>query len=166
MACGPNVDQAWRGGMVARSCPAWTPPALWSSASGGWIGRPADLVVGRDRTNRLLRFSAGCGSSGSARHGSSELHSSWSAKGVDGLVVLGWFGSVRRDADQLGRTTAESRPPDVEGMPRSWGQRRSASRTLPRQGRLPPAAPTSGPARNRLARGEPWRGLGQGHPPV
>jgi hypothetical protein len=43
-------------------------------------------------------------------------------------------------------------------------QRRSAWRTLPKQGRPPPAAPDKrAPPGNRLARG-PWRGLGQGHP--
>ena len=42
------------------------------------------------------------------------------------------------------------------GTPRSQGQRRSASRTLPRQGRPPPAAPDKrAPPGNRLVRGSP-----------
>jgi hypothetical protein len=58
------------------------------------------------------------------------------------LLVQGWCRLIRLGADQLGRTTAESRPRRYrDGHARPWGQRRSASRTLPRRGRPPPAAP-------------------------
>jgi hypothetical protein len=46
------------------------------------------------------------------------------------------------------------------------GRRRTASRTSPRQGRPPPATPTSEPRPATALLGKPWRGLGQGHPPV
>ena len=73
MACGPNVDQGWRGGRVARSCPGrgslrrFGPPQLAPTLDRiGWPGttRPITALTGRSpackaRSGRI----ATCGAS-------------------------------------------------------------------------------------------------------
>jgi hypothetical protein len=53
----------------------------------------------------------------------------------------GWFGFVRLGADQLGRTTAESRPADIEKACPLVGAAARRVAGLAWQGRPPPAAP-------------------------
>ena len=70
----------------------------------------------------------------------------------------GWGGLAVALAPAMGRRPGTAPP---------RRQRRSASRTLPKQGRPPPAAPgQASPPGQSPCSGEPWRSLGQGHPPV
>jgi hypothetical protein len=57
MACGPNVDQGWRGGRVARSCPSRTPPALRSSAT---LGPTLDRIGWRGTARPITAFTGVC----------------------------------------------------------------------------------------------------------
>jgi hypothetical protein len=63
------------------------------------------------------------------------------SRGADRLVVQGDPGSCGWVQISWAEQRQNRAPRRREGMLRSWGQRRPASRTLPRQGRPPPAAP-------------------------
>jgi hypothetical protein len=68
----------------------------------------------------------------------------------------GWFGSVRRDADQLGGTTAESRPRDVEKACPLVGTAALRIADLAEARQTPAGCPRqASPAGNRLVRGSP-----------
>jgi hypothetical protein len=68
----------------------------------------------------------------------------------------GWFGSMRCDAEQLGRTTAESRPRDLEKACPARGAAALRIADLGWQGRPRRLPPPSEPRHdNRLVRGSP-----------